>query len=106
MMDMETLKAMGKPENIILTEHARLRLFERGIKVADIVHCIKTGEIIEKYEQAKPFPSCLVLGMDVNQVYIHVVVSCGDNFIHLITAYYPEPAKWDDGFKRRKEHIL
>ena len=77
-------------ENIIITEHARIRLLERKIYVDDIVNAISTGEIIKKYENDKPFPSCLILGCSVDNKYIHVVASLDDDFIYLITAYYPD----------------
>jgi hypothetical protein len=39
-----------------------LRLRERGIKRADVINCIQSGEIIEQYLDDMPFPSCLILG--------------------------------------------
>ena len=56
-MDLAALKALCKPDRIAITEHARLRLVERGITVSDIICCIASGEIIEQYEDDKPFPS-------------------------------------------------
>lgn len=82
MIDINTLKALNRLENIIITEHARIRLFERKIYVNDIVNTISTGEIIKQYEDDKPFPSCLILGCTVNNKYIHVVVGLDDEFIH------------------------
>lgn len=105
MIDFKILRAMNTPEHIAITEHARQRLIERGITVNDIVRCIDTGEIIKQYEDDKPFPSCLILGMAVNNSYIHVVVSCDSEWIYLITAYYPDSNIWEADFKTRKEHI-
>ena len=45
-MNMAMLKKVNGPVKIAVTEHARLRLFERGIKILDIVRCIETGEIV------------------------------------------------------------
>lgn len=39
MIDINTLKALNRLENIIITEHARIRLLERKIYVIDIVNC-------------------------------------------------------------------
>jgi len=97
------LRAMNKPEQIAITEHARLRLSERGIIIADVICCIATGEIIEQYEDDRPFPSCLVLGVETKGRFLHVVVSCDEEFIYLITAYYPDEDRWEHGFKKRKE---
>lgn len=103
MIDIETLKQMNMPKKIALTKHAKQRLAERDIKIADIVNCIKTGEIIKQYEDDKPLPSCLILGISTKDRNIHIVVSHDDDFIYLITAYYPTSEHWKNDFKTRKE---
>ncbi|MBS4829527.1 MAG: DUF4258 domain-containing protein [Firmicutes bacterium] len=101
-LDIEELRRINVPERIAITEHARIRLAERGITVKDVINCIANGEIIEQYENDKPFPSCLVLGMALNDKYIHVVVSSDGEFIHLITAYYPSIKDFENDLKTRK----
>lgn len=103
MINIEELRKSNRPEQIIITEHARLRLIERSITVDDIVTCIDKGEIIRQYEDDKPFPSCLILGILLNGRYIHVVVSYDRPYIYLITAYYPDISQWEPDFKTRKE---
>lgn len=103
MIDIKQLRSLNSAERIAITEHARLRLIERGITVNDIIQCIETGEVIEQYENDKPFPSCLVLGKAINQKYIHVVVSHDSDWIYLITAYRPDAKIWSLDFKIRKE---
>lgn len=105
MISMETLRSMNRPEKIAITEHARQRLVERGITVRDIMRCIATGEIIEQYEHDRPFPSALVLGASAGGEYLHAVLGCDDEFIYLITAYYPDRDIWSDDLKRRKERV-
>ena len=102
MIDIEELRKMNRIEKIAITEHARLRMLERDITVGDVVLCIENGEVIEQYEDDTPFPSCLVLGMAVDNRYIHVVVSSDGEYIHLITAYHPDSNRWEDDFKTRK----
>ncbi len=102
MIKIEALKKLNKLENIIITEHARIRLLERKIYVDDIVNAISTGEIIKQYENDKPFPSCLILGCSVDNKYIHVVASLDDDFIYLITAYYPDTETWEPDLKTRR----
>lgn len=103
MIDIESLRKLNQPAQIAVTEHARQRLLERGITINDIMHCIAEGEIIKQYEDDKPFPSCLILGMAINDSYLHVVVSHDDTFIYLITAYYPDAQTWEPDFKTRRE---
>ncbi len=102
MVTIEQLKTLNIPENIAITEHARIRLYERKISIDDIVNGINTGEIMKQYEDDKPLPSCLILGFSVKSEYIHIVVSCDTDFIYLITAYFPDPDIWEADFKARK----
>lgn len=102
MIDIETLQQMNIPQKIALTKHARQRLEERVIKIADIVEAINTGEIIKQYEDDTPLPSCLILGTSMKNGAIHIIVSHDDDFIYLITAYYPTSEQWEDDFKTRK----
>ena len=103
MIDIYKLRKINRLENIILTEHARIRLIERNIKMQDVIKCIETGEIIKQYEEDKPFPSCLIVGMSINNKYLHVVVRMNNNYIHLITEYFPNLEQWEPDFKTRKE---
>ena len=103
MIDIEQLRTLNKAEQIAITEHARRRLVERGISVNDIIRCIETGEIIKQYEDDKPFPSCLLLGMSINNKYLHVVIASDNINLHIITAYYPSINEWEPDFKTRKE---
>lgn len=103
MINIEELRKANRPEQIIITEHARLRLIERSITVDDIVTCIDKGEIIKQYEDDKPFPSCLILGISLNGKYLHVVVSYDEPYIYLITAYHPDAEQWEPDFKTRRE---
>lgn len=103
MIDIESLRRLNTPAQIAVTEHARQRFIERGITISDIIKCIAEGEIIRQYEDDKPFPSCLILGMTANNTPLHTVVSHDDVFIYLITAYYPDKQIWGPDFKTRKE---
>lgn len=103
MYKIENFREMNTLEKIAITKHAKERLQERGIKVDDISHCIDTGEIIKQYEDDKPLPSCLVLGKAIDDKYIHIVLSRSEEFIYLITAYYPNDSQWEIDLKTRKE---
>ena len=103
MLNIETLKSLNNINNIAITEHARIRLIEREIVINDVVSCITSGEIIKQYEDDKPFPICLILGTSTYSTPIHIVVSTDGEYIHLITAYYPDADKWEFDFKTRKE---
>ena len=102
-LDINALQDLCQDKNIAMTKHAKNRLIERNINIENIKNAIMTGEIIEQYENDKPFPSCLLLGTAEQNKYIHVVASIDNEFLYIITAYYPDENKWELDFKIRKE---
>ena len=74
----------------------------RSYSLMDILHAITTGKIIKQYEDDKPFASCLVLGIATNQKPLHLVLSHDEEFIYLITAYYPNASQWETDWETRK----
>ncbi len=43
-----------------------------------------------------------MLGFGTNERPIHVVCAAKQEYLVVITAYLPDPARWEPGFKRRK----
>jgi len=78
-------------------------MFERNIPVKNVIQATHSGKIVEDYSLEMPEPSRLVLGFHGKRP-LHVVISENQktNVITIITAYVPEPAKWDKGFMRRR----
>lgn len=103
MPDLDVLQKMNALPRMAITQHAKNRLFERNISISDVSHCISVGEIIKQYEDDRPFPSCLILGKDNSDNPLHIVVSNDENFIYVITAYHPDPTKWSEDFRIKKE---
>ena len=103
MLEIGEFHKLNKLESIVITKHGKNRLSERKITVEDIINAISNGLIIEQYEDDKLLPSCLVLANDLSGKQMHVVISHDDEFIYLITAYYPDPELWSEDFKTRKE---
>ena len=102
MIDIKDLRKSCDENRVTITQHATLRLLERGITMSDIVTVIKTGEIIRQYEDDKPFPSCLVLGQGDTGLAIHTVVSHDGVIMYVITGYYPDPNIWQGNLKIKK----
>ena len=86
------------------TNHIFIRLTQRNISMADVEYALLTGEIIEEYPSDYPYPSCLVLGVNIQGSYIHVVCGSNGEELWLITAYYPSTELWSNDFKVRKEN--
>ncbi len=93
-MDCKTLK---------FSRHAFERMFQRGINPDVVVQIIAEGEAIIDYPDDQPFPSVLLLGFYRSQP-VHAVVAheLATGNCHLVTIYLPDPAIWDESFKRRR----
>ena len=102
MIDIESIKMLCTDESIIMTNHVMERIRERGIKYQEIKDAILNGQIIERYENDYPYPSCLILGYTINRTVLHVVAGSNGTELWIITAYYPSPDKWESDFKTRK----
>ena len=103
MLDINKLREIAKdPDKVLITQHSSIRFRERNIKYDDVISSIMTGEIIEQYENDFPNPSCLILGMELNKRYIHVVCGTDTEYLWIITAYYPSEDKWQKDMKTRK----
>ena len=100
-INIEYIRKLYGSGGVIWTDHIQKRLEKRNINIADIEKVLMYGEIIEKYPEDYPYPSCLILGFNVNNNYIHVVCGINNIELHLITAYYPNPDKWSEDFKVR-----
>ena len=83
--------------------HALQKMFSRNIDENQVRNVIELGQIIKSYEDDKPYPSYLMLGV-VNLNPLHVVVAKNetDNSCIIITAYYPNEQIWNSDFKTKK----
>ena len=103
-IEMTQIQSLVMSGKVLWTEHIATRLRERGIKRADVIECIKSGEIIEQYPDDTPFPSCLILGDYETGETLHIVVGLNiETLCCIITAYRPDLDKWESDFKTRKE---
>lgn len=72
-------------------------------RIREVFEAIMNGEIIEEYENDKPYPSMLIFGRTDNGRPLHVVCAYtrDDDLAIVVTAYQPDPNLWID-YKRRK----
>ena len=101
-LNISTIKENIENKRIIWTEHCLNRLNQRDIQIADVINTIKTGKIIEHYYDDYPYQSCLILGKDLNKEVLHVVCGINNDFVYIITAYYPDSIKWEEDMKTRR----
>ncbi len=102
MIDINQLRKYYEEDAVFVTAHAAERFRQRGIKIKDVKNAVMCGEIIEQYPDDYPYPSCLILGMSLANKYIHVVMSDEGTASRIITAYFPDPLKWESDFKTRR----
>jgi hypothetical protein len=87
-----------------LTKHATIVRLERDITIAELEQALLGGEIIERYPNDQPYPSCLVLGWLTSGDPLHVVCSKGnvEPALRIVTLYEPEDARWESDYRTRK----
>ncbi len=92
---------------IIYRIHAIERMFERGIGIKEVRSALETGDAIENYPDDAEYPARLVLANKGRRP-LHVVAadiqSSGDLIV--ITIYRPDPKRWTDDFRRRRDEVL
>ena len=87
---------------ILISHHARVRMFERNISTDELITIISSGEIIEDYPDDEPCPSVLILGF-IDAVAYHIVIALCRDHIRVITVYIPEEDKWIEYRTRRND---
>lgn len=99
----EDIQALCSSGKIIWSSHCAQRLVKRNIGRNDVKNVLMNGKIIEQYPTDYPYPSCLMLGVNLNQHFLHIVCATGNDVLIMITAYYPSAEKWESDFQTRKE---
>lgn len=99
-LNLESIKKLAEEDKFIISNHARVKMFQRNVSTKRIEYIIKQGEIIEEYIDDKPCPSCLILGFAKGIPYHIVVAQCADH-IRVVTVYTPDEAKWVNYRKRK-----
>ncbi|HID10196.1 MAG TPA: DUF4258 domain-containing protein [Candidatus Latescibacteria bacterium] len=81
-----------------------MRTEERGpIREEEVFEAIQVGEVIESYEDDKPYPSILVYGRTAQGRPLHLVCAYAEeeDLAIVITAYEPDPLRWI-GYRERR----
>ena len=79
------------------------KMHERGIKRADVIRCLESGEIIEDYPDDFPHPSCLVFGRTAANAVLHTVVGISSDTLFVITAYFPDTERFESDLRTRRQ---
>ncbi|MBI2993012.1 MAG: DUF4258 domain-containing protein [Gammaproteobacteria bacterium] len=101
-----TIRKLVASRDVRISEHGFDELSDDGISVRDAVRGIHGAVEVEEYPASGRGPAVLVLEYDRDGQPIHVVWGIPKGHqapAVLITAYRPDPAQWDDGFRRRRK---
>ena len=101
-----TLKRLVASGDIRISEHGYEELASDGLTVREVVSGIDTAILVEDYPDYPKGASVLVLQTDTNDQPVHVVWGIPKGHQHpavLVTAYRPDPKRWNADFKKRKK---
>ncbi|MDY6866122.1 MAG: DUF4258 domain-containing protein [Halobacteriota archaeon] len=101
-INLDIIRGFITNDKFIISNHARIRMFQRNISTDDVKNIIIKGVVIEEYPDDVPCVSVLILGFLDENPY-HVVVAQCEDHARIITVYRPEEDKWMDHKIRKKE---
>jgi hypothetical protein len=102
---LEQVRALVARGDVRVSLHGYEELAADDISVRDIVDGLPTAVLVEDYPDYAKGPCVLVLQQDHANLPIHVVwgIAAGqESPAVVVTAYRPDPAKWDETWQRRR----
>ena len=95
-MDIEDIVDAIRSNRIRITDHADEEAQADKLTFDEIYLSVFQGEIIERYSDDRPYPSCLIYGSNFTHDPVHSVWAYNkDNqWAVLITVYKPDPLRW------------
>ncbi|OLS22064.1 MAG: hypothetical protein HeimC2_31180 [Candidatus Heimdallarchaeota archaeon LC_2] len=88
-------------KDLLIKKHAYHRIRKRGINLKRIEEVFNNDDIIEVYEDDRPYPSVLLLGFDKANMPLHIVCAPSEKGLIIITVYIPDSKLWDSTLKNR-----
>lgn len=99
------VKRLVADGSVQISEHGYDELVADGIRSHDIIESVGDGRVVEDYPDYPKGPCVLVLQRDDTQNPIHVVWGIPRGRSEpavVVTAYRPDPDRWEDDFMRRR----
>lgn len=97
------IKQCIRQRKIRWTYHVNMRLRDRYVPREAILESLEGFQIIESYPEDKYLPSYLVYSEHRGLIF-HVLIAADvpDDNVRIVTAYRPDPRKWEEDFKTRR----
>ena len=103
---LESIRRLVAEGEIRISEHGYDELSEDSIRVREIIDGVGHTIEIEDYPAFPKGPAVLVLQFDGSKRPVHAVWGIPKGFVSpavLITAYRPDPARWNEHFIERRK---
>lgn len=103
---LEAVRRLIERSDVRISEHGYDELAEDGLTVTEILEGIADAKVVEDYPDYPKGRSVLVLQFDRSGQPIHSVwgIPKGhDRPAVLVTAYRPDPARWNAAFTERRK---
>jgi hypothetical protein len=103
-MDINKIVNAIRENRVMITDHADEEADNDQLTFDEIYFSVFHGEVIEIYPDDRPYPSCLIFGLNFSGDPIHSVWAFNEKtqWAVLITVYRPDPSFWINWRKRRK----
>src|SRR5438105_676580 len=95
------IRAQVEAETVQFTTHAHAEMEDDDFSAEDVLHALRSGELLEDYPDEQRGACCLVNGLSQDNRPLHVVCTTGADVLGIITVYEPKPPKWITPRERR-----
>ncbi len=102
---LDRVRALIRAGDVRISEHGYDELAEDGLTAREVLGGIQQAAVVEEYANFPKGLCVLFLQKDRTGAPIHVVwgIPKGhDKPVVLVTAYRPDPGRWDQTFTRRR----
>lgn len=102
---LERISALIRAGEVRISDHGYDELAEDQLTAREVIAGVQEAVIVEEYPNYPKGPTALLLQKDRAGGPIHVVwgIPRGyDKPVVLVTAYRPDPERWDEGFTKRR----
>jgi hypothetical protein len=102
---LERVRSLIRAGDVRVSEHGYDELAEDGLTAREVLAGIEEAVVVEEYPNYPRGPCVLLLQKDGKAASIHAVWGIPKGYgkpVVLITAYRPDPDRWDETFQRRR----